>query len=85
MPRSHNKHKHTELAKMSESWSDEQREINIKILNELSFMRYENEEKRSEFYQMKKMFEELMRSLKGKEPINMEESSQNAKIASTQA
>lgn len=34
---------------------------------------------------MKKMFEELMRSQKGKEPINMEESSQNAKIASTQA
>lgn len=55
-----------------------QQEINEKLLNELATVR-------SDQNKMLKMFEDMMRSDRGKEPVPMDATSQHGQISSTQA
>lgn len=62
-----------------------QNEINEKILSDLASLRSEQATSRSENKELRKMFEEMMKNHKGKEPANFDETSQNDKISSTYA
>lgn len=60
-----------------------QKEVNERILSELGNLRSEQASIISDNNDLRKMFEDLMKTQKGKEHVPVDESSQNARLPST--